>query len=175
MRSQSVSKGLFILVFLSSPFLLAACGTSQQATSNMSRKEARAAADLIAPQILIQQISRTPIAARHVTGPLPINFRLSVLNHSPAILTLTRVRVESMGEGAYTLISNSQAFNKRIDPAQEGSVEFWVPAQAERTILGSNGPVTIRGIAYFNSPTGKFQKVFVQQVHDQIGRIGVGY
>ncbi|HXI13093.1 MAG TPA: hypothetical protein VNM92_10680 [Thermoanaerobaculia bacterium] len=170
MRIKNLSKSSFIIVVVSSSLLLSSCGSSRSTTSTESRREARAAAALSEPEIFIQQLSRTPVAARHVTGPLPVNFRVSVRNNSSTLLTLTRVRVESMGEGAYTLTSNAQAFNKEIEPARQASVEFWAPATAETTITGSNGPVTIRGIAYFKSATGAFQKVFVQQVHDQLNR-----
>ena len=139
--------------------LTAACGTTSRSTPK-----------LIPPEITIQQISTTAMAARHSTGPLPVNFRVAVSNHSGETLTLTRVRVESVGEGAYTLTSTSQAFAREIAPDATESVEFWAPAVAQMTILGSNGPVTIRGIAYFNSPVGAFQQQFLQQVNDTTRR-----
>lgn len=128
-------------------------------------------ANLISPDIRIQQISATPTAARHVSGPLPVAFRVEVFNNSGEPLTLTRVRVESVGEGAYNLLSSSQAFDARIAPDRGVSVEFWTSAIGQNTIMGNNGPVTIRGIAYFDSPVGAFQKIFIQQVND-IGRGG---
>lgn len=154
MRRSSLPVLLVTLLLLT-----AACGTTSRSTPN-----------LIPPVITILQISTTASAARHSTGPLPVNFRVAVSNRSGETLTLTRLRVESVGEGAYDLASNSQAFAKVIPPDATESVEFWAPAVAQTTILGSNGPVTIRGIAYFDSPVGSFQQMFIQQVNDTTRR-----
>lgn len=130
----------------------------------------RSMAQVTPPDIRIVQLSGQANAARFESGPLPINFRVIIKNNADDELTLKRISVESVGEGAYTLRAYTQSFNdKKVAARQTESVEFWAPAYSESTILGANGPVTIRGVAFFSSPSGSIQKVFVQQVNDQMG------
>jgi len=127
----------------------------------------RSATQVTLPDIRISQLGGQAAVARYESGPLPVNFRVAIRNNADDELTLKRISVESIGEGAYTLSSYTQGFNdKKIGPRETEIVQFWAPAYSERTILGANGPVTIRGIAYFGSPAGGFQRVFIQQVHD---------
>ena len=47
----------------------------------------------------------------------------------------------------------------------EPPVEFWAPASIDDpTILGANGPVTIRLTLYYETAAGTFQSIVVQQV-----------
>lgn len=122
-------------------------------------------ASLIEPAFKIRQVVGQAFAARHESGPISVKFELDVLNRSSEPLTLERVQLESVGYGAYTLRRSSVPFEKVIQPRTIETVELWAPAYAESTISGSNGPVTVRAIAYFDSPVGRFQKIFVQQVN----------
>jgi hypothetical protein len=116
------------------------------------------------PQVTVTQISNVASAARHQTGPVPVQYRINVVNRGAAPITLTRVAIQSLGEGAYN-VSQSSSFDARIEPAESRDVEMWAPANvAQSTILGANGPVTIRATLQFNAESGKFQTVVTQQV-----------
>jgi hypothetical protein len=75
------------------------------------------------------------------------------------------MQFESMGMGAYTIAPQTRPMNRSIAPDHFETVELWIPVQVEDTILGANGPVTLRGIAYFDSSVGKFSQVFIQQLN----------
>ncbi len=139
---------------------VASCGTfTPDKNSGASRT------NLIEPEIQISQISSVPAAAEHVGGALPIRYRLRVMNKSSEEITLKRVTVMSMGEGAYTVRQTSQPFNKKVVPEGFEVMDFWVPAVVEyTTTLGSNGPVTLRLTLQFDSPVGTFQETVVRQV-----------
>jgi hypothetical protein len=134
--------------------LLSACATNNSKVS------------LIAPQFRLMQISNVGEAARHVTGGLTVGFHAEILNRSSETLTLRRIQLESMGEGAYDLPSTTRPFDLPVPPDQVAAVEIWVPANILRqTIVGANGPVTIRAKVEFDSAEGMFQKIYVQQVN----------
>jgi hypothetical protein len=123
-------------------------------------------AQLLEPDFVVRQIGTLPFAARHVTGPIPVTLAVDVINKSDEELTLEQVRLETVGLGAYILPATSRPFDRLIRARHVETVELSLNASAQDTIQGANGPVTIRGTAYFKSPYGKFQKTFMQQVND---------
>jgi hypothetical protein len=127
--------------------------------------------EITKPEIEIRQLSLVPIAARHSQGALPVKYELRVANRSDETITLKRINLQSMGAGAYSVAPASHPFNKKIVPGGYEVVEFWIPALVDvDTIMGANGPVTLRGIVHFDSTVGQFDKVFVQQVNALSGR-----
>jgi hypothetical protein len=124
---------------------------------------------IVDPEIQITQMSEVPGAARYITGGLPIKYLVKVANHDKQPITLTRIDVQSVGMGAYTLSPTSRPFKMKVAPDGLMAAEFWVPAIIDDvTVYGANGPVTLRCVAQFDSPVGQFQRVFVQQVHDNM-------
>jgi len=130
-----------------------------------------ATANLAKPEIQIVQTSTVPSAARYVEGNLPVQFRVRVSNKAGEPITLKRIALRSVGQGAYNVNGYSQAFNLTIEPDQFQEVEFFVPANIDIvTMAGANGPVTLRGTYYFDSAVGKFEEILVQQVNDMPGQ-----
>lgn len=121
---------------------------------------------LLPPEFVIAQVGGVGGAARNMSGPLPIQFQIEVRNPSGSPITLNRIQLESIGEGAYTVRPSSKPFDSRIEAGQSTVVEMWTPAVSSDTILGVNGPVTLRMIATFKSEFGAFQRVVVTQVND---------
>ena len=131
----------------------------------------RARVNVIKPEILISQTSEMPAAARHVQGAIPIQYAMRVANRSAETITLKRVTVQSMGMGAYRIDATGRPFDTLIQPDEYQIVEFWVPANVvDNTIMGANGPVTLRATLYFDSPVGQFQEVVIRQVNAMPGR-----
>jgi len=142
--------------------LLAGC-TSSTSDSGLGR----ATANLVQPELTFQQVSIVPQVARHVTGNVPVHYRVRVANKSAEPITLTRIEVRSIGMGAYTLNPQSHPFKKMVAPDHFEVVDFWLPAVIDDpTVYGANGPVTLRAVAHFDSPVGQFDQVVIQQVHD---------
>jgi len=122
------------------------------------------------PDMQIQQLSTVPVAARHIEGGLPIQYALAVQNHAAGPITLKQVSIVSMGYGAYDVPSTSRPFQALIQADQTQIVDFWVPANISQTsLVGANGPVTLRVTATFDSPDGQFQQIIVQQVNATTG------
>lgn len=131
----------------------------------------RATVQLTKPEMRIVQTSAIPAAARHVSGNIPVSYALRVANRSDETITLKRVTLQSVGAGAYS-VSTSLPFDVTIAPAQYQIVEFSAGAVASTSVVGVNGPVSLRVIAHFNSPVGEFDEIVVQQVNDQRGSRG---
>jgi hypothetical protein len=127
------------------------------------------AVDIIDPVFEVHQVGGTGQAARNVTGPISVNYRIGITNRSSEALTLQQLRMETLGQGAYVVQPTSRPFERLIGPGKTEVIEVWLPAFAQDTILGANGPVTIRGTAYFNSSLGKLQRIFMQQLNDGMG------
>jgi hypothetical protein len=122
-------------------------------------------APLDEPQIQITQTSNIAEAARHITGPISVQFRVDVENRATTPITIKRIDVISLGSGAYDLRPTSTSFNERLNPGESRAVQFWAPASVDDpTILGANGPVTVRVTLYYDTPAGMAQTIAVQQV-----------
>ncbi len=135
--------------------LSVACATSK--TPNAPHED---------PEVQIQQLSAVASAARHVTGGIPVQFAISIHNTTSTPLKLKRADVQSMGMGAYALPPASKPFDVTIDRGETKTVEMWGSANIdETTIVGANGPVTIRATLNFEGPDRQFQTIVVRQVH----------
>ncbi|HKO58796.1 MAG TPA: hypothetical protein VJ276_23215 [Thermoanaerobaculia bacterium] len=149
--------------------LLAGCASSKS-DSGLGKAKVK----LAEPELVLQQVSTVPSAARHVEGGIPLKYRLRVANRAGEPITLKRIDIVSLGSGAYRLPSTSRPFQTVIQPDHYDVVEFWAPGVIEDvTILGANGPVTLRLTAHFDSPVGQFDHVVVQQVHADLGDTSV--
>jgi hypothetical protein len=158
MRKISLPSSLFSLL---SSLVLLACASGSKMPAN-----------LIEPEFRIRQVGGQAYAARHVQGPISVNLQIEIINRSAEPLTVERIQIESMGAGAYTMPMATRPFGKAIPANHIDIFEIWAPATVENTILGANGPVTLRSVVFFDSPVGKFRKVYVQQVNDQMRRRG---
>jgi hypothetical protein len=145
---------------------LSACSSSQPANAKRLRAEHR-------PQIQIVQTSGVAIAARYVTGAIGVRYAVRVGNPSPDQITLKRVTVQSVVEGAYNIDPYSVPFNVDITSQQHQDVQFWVPARTGLSVTGANGPVTIRVICeFFSTPNGRFQQVVTRVVNFRASAVG---
>lgn len=136
-------------------------GSNPDATSNPS------AAKLAKPEIRLVQTSGVPTAARHTDGLLSVHYAMRVENVAAEAITLRQVTVQSVSEGAYYVDPTSKPFNVTIEPKQKQEVEFWASARPAGSIVGANGPVTLRITCVFDSPEGKFQHIVMQRVNER--------
>jgi hypothetical protein len=126
----------------------------------------RATAPVTPPEIRVTQTSGIPAAARYVSGSIPVRYTVRVANRAAEPITLKRITAQSIGSGAYELRSQSKPFNEQIAPGAQHDVELWASGYiADPSILGANGPVTVRLLLHFDSPKGEFDEMVVQQVN----------
>ncbi len=128
--------------------------------------------DLIPPELALRQLGGPGVAGNQVTGPISVNFRVTVFNPSSETITLKRLDFSTIGQGAYAISSASRPFGKTIAPDQKIEVETWLPAVSEGSIIGNNGPVTMRVTAFFGSDVGQFRKVYTINVNTDLSPLG---
>lgn len=157
MRSLTL-RSLAPLGMASVILLLAGCASAaaQQKTT----------APLNEPEIQIHQLSNVAEIARDITGPISVQYQVHVGNRTRVPITIKRIDVSSIGEGAYTLRQNSTPFNQPLEPGHAVALTLWAPAFiSSPTIAGANGPVTLRVAVQYDTPNGSQQTIRVQQVH----------
>jgi hypothetical protein len=150
---------------LSLSLLFVACASS-------SGTPARTASEvnLGKPGIEVTQLSSVGAAARHITGPVPIQFGIKVTNNAEDAITLTQVSLQTLGGGAYDVKPTTNPFKVAIAPNESKNVNLWAPGNvAIDSVAGVNGPVTLRVTLYFDSPKGKFQEIVVENVMSPTG------
>jgi hypothetical protein len=121
--------------------------------------------------IQIVQTSGVPTVARNVSGPLQVAYAIRVSNLGGEAITLKRVALQSQSEGAYH-INHSLPFDVTIPAGAAEDVQFQGPAETGRSLVGANGPVTLRVTAEFESPTGKFREIATRVVNDRTSVTG---
>lgn len=117
--------------------------------------------ELIPPELSLRQLGGPGLAGSQVTGGISINLRLTVRNPSQETITLKRVDFVTVGQGAYTVPGASRPFGTAIGPDKTVELNTWVPAESDGSIIGNNGPVTMRVTAFFGSDIGQFRKVYM--------------
>jgi hypothetical protein len=145
--------------------VLAGACASGNGTNATNNNQTAANATSPAPEVQIMQVGGVPPAARHVTGGVSVQYAVEVANPSSEGITLKRISVQSVSDGAYS-VRHSQPFDKLIPASERHVVEFFAPAYASgNSVVGANGPVTVRVIAEFVGPRGGFQQVVTQVVN----------
>jgi len=146
-----------ILVALSLGFLIAACSSSPKR------------AGIVRPEIEVDQLVG-PGDVGYPRGIIEVQFGMKISNRSTQPITLRRIEIQSMGGGGYVLRHETQAFNTTIEPNHFDTVKFWVHALSKGDTPAANEPVTIRGVAQFDTPAGSTQQFFLKNISQFAGR-----
>jgi len=98
----------------------------------------------------------------YMSGPINVQYALTVRNPTNAPYTLKRLELETISPGAYALRTGSQTVKHPIPPG-DTTIKLSTWGRARGGYLRAEEPVTIRGIAHFEGPKGqKFTKIFTQ-------------
>lgn len=152
--TQSRISPLFIVAVL-----LAACFSS-------APQSAGPKANIPQPEFAIEQ-AFGPADAAYPYGALEVKYRFEILNRADVPLTLKRITISTINPegGAYTLPPpHDYYFNKNIPAKASEVVEFWAKAFAYGRSIRDSEPVTVKGVAYFQSPAGYLNQVFVREL-----------
>lgn len=98
-------------------------------------------------------------------GPVNIQYRVAITNPTGEPMTLTRLDLQTIGPGAYSLRANGTPMNLRVAPNSTSVYTVSVWGYARGGYLASSEPVTLRGTAYFRGTTsGAFIKMFNENI-----------
>lgn len=143
-----------LVLLLVAAGLIQACSTSSDS-------------GIIKPEIQMMQVGDYSFTLQY-QGPITISYRLAVANPSSESIKLKHIKFNNVGTGAYYVQRAPHFFNATIPPGKTMVTDFSLPAYARGGMTGSREPVTIRGIAFFESPLGTFQKVFFQNIRQDV-------
>ena len=139
--------------------LFAACSTT-------TPQDAGPKANVPQPEFSIEQ-TYGPSEANFPYGAFEVKYRFEIANRADVPLTLKRITVNTINPegGAYTLTSpHDYYFNRTIAAKSADAIEFWARAYGYGRSMRDTEPVTIRGVAYFQSPSGYVNQVFVREL-----------
>ena len=146
MKSLAVFAALF----------LAACSSTPQGPK----------ADVAAPEFEIEQ-TFGPGDVGYPDGPLDVKYELRIHNRSTVPMTLKRLSLRTVNPagGAYTLTPPLEhTFNVPIPPNGEKTVELWAHARSYGVSMRDREPVTLKGVAYFDTPQGYVNQPIIQEL-----------
>lgn len=129
--------------------LLAGCASSKQSGPNVT--------------VQLAQLNSSSNVF-YFAGPVNIEYQLAITNPTNQPLTLTRLDLQTIGSGAYFLRNSGTPMNLKVAPNATTSYTISVWGQSRGGYLASGEPVTIRGTAFFQGPSGSFVRLFNQNI-----------
>jgi hypothetical protein len=116
------------------------------------------------PELELTQLSG-PADQNFPPGLFQVRYAVAIENHSGQPLTLTRLELQPMGGGGpYRLRRDLYAFHAEIAPGATHQFTFLANAYSTGTYnsVDAYAPVSVRGVATFESPAGPVRKIFVK-------------
>jgi hypothetical protein len=114
-----------------------------------------------------------PAEQSYPEGDIEVQYGIRITNRSDAAITLRQIQLESVGPGgAYQIRRSTYYFEHQIEANDVRDITFWARAQAAGTVtsMDARAPITVRGVAIFESSKGALRKVFVKM----LGQAGPG-
>ena len=105
----------------------------------------------------------------YMRGPVSIQYQLAISNPTSQPLTLTRLDLQTLGPGAYSLRANGTPMNLTVAPNATSNYTISVWGYSNGGYLRSSEPVTLRGTAYFKGTSGSFMRIFNENIPQQTG------
>jgi hypothetical protein len=134
--------------------LLAGCASSQN--------------DPNAPDVTVHlaQLETAPNAFTF-GGAVNVPFAVTITNTTKDPVTFTRLQIQTIGSGAYTIRPTSTQMNVQLNPGESKTMAISLWGSARGGNLASGEPVTIRGTAYLSGPQGAFLRLFTEYITEQ--------
>jgi hypothetical protein len=115
-----------------------------------------------APEVsLVQTYSSAD--TMYMRGPITLGYQLIIENKTNQALRLTRLDLQTVGAGAYSMHTGASPMNQPVGANGTTNVKVSAWGQARGGFLTADEPVNIRGLAYFTTPSGStIRRVFTQ-------------
>jgi len=149
---------------LAAILLAAACSSSSGVSSGPRAK-------IIEPTLEIRQVVG-PAELGYPQGQIEVKYQLRITNNSSEPLTLRKVHFATVNPqgGAYSVREREYFMKETIPPNSIGAVEVWVRAYGWGRGLRDSEPVTLKGVAYYDTPVGYYNQVFVKEIGQYPGQ-----
>jgi hypothetical protein len=93
-------------------------------------------------------------------GPMTAALEMTINNPTADAITLRSLDLRTEGPSAFRLRTGSTAVNKTIPPNSSATLTMSAWGQSAGGYFASSEPISIRGLAYFDSPHGSFTRLF---------------
>ena len=136
--------------------VLAACSSTSQGPK----------ASITAPDFAIEQ-TFGPGDLGYPDAQIDVKYELRIQNRSTLPMTFKRLSLHTVNPtgGAYTLTQPLEhTFNVEIPPNGEKTIEMWAHARSYGVSMRDREPVTIKGVAYFDTPQGYYNQPIIQEI-----------
>ena len=144
------------LAFIAALFLAACSSSSSQGPK----------ATIAAPDVDIDQ-ALGPGDLGFPDAPIDVKYQIRVRNNAAVPITLRRVNLHTVNPpgGAYTLTPPLvHTMNVTIPPSGEQTIEVWAHARSYGVSMRDREPVTVKGVAYFETPQGYYNQILDQEI-----------
>ena len=134
------------LALLAALLVAAACSSGSQGVK----------ANIAAPEFDIEQ-TFGPGDVGYPSAPIDVKYDIRIRNNSAVPITLKRINLHTVNPpgGAYTLTEPLQhPFSVTIPPNGEQTIQLWAHAQSYGVSMRDREPVTVKGVAYFDTAQG---------------------
>ncbi|HVR38456.1 MAG TPA: hypothetical protein VMU84_05120, partial [Thermoanaerobaculia bacterium] len=92
--------------------------------------------------------------------PINVQYRLTINNPTNDEVKLRRLELQTIGPGAYSLRTGASPITATIPANSSITIPLSAWGRAPGGFFRSNEPVTLRGVAYFDSRNGAFLRQF---------------
>lgn len=136
------------------------------ACSSLAPQPAGPKANIPEPQIRFEQVYG-PRDAGFPYGNFEVKYQVQIQNRADVPLTLKRITISTVNPegGAYSLTApRDYYFNKIIPPKSTETLEFWARAYGYGRSMRDTEPVTVKGVANFQSPSGYLNQIFIREI-----------
>lgn len=113
-------------------------------------------ANIATPEFDIEQ-TFGPGDVGYPSAPIDVKYDIRIRNNAAVPITLKRINLHTVNPpgGAYTLSPPLQhPFSVTIPPNGEQTIQLWAHAQSYGVSMRDREPVTIKGVAYFDTAQG---------------------
>lgn len=96
-------------------------------------------------------------------GDMEVQYGVRIQNRANESIRLKQIELTPVGsEGPYVVLKNRYFFDHEISAANAKEFSFWAKAYSDgrRYSIDAQAPISVRAIAYFDSASGPFRKVF---------------
>jgi hypothetical protein len=136
-------------------------------TLSCSSSNPNTGAEVTPPEIRFVQLVG-PEQLNWPAGEFEVKYGMRIANNANEQITLRHVELTpASSEGAYIVRQQRYSFDQKIGAQATQDVTFWAKAWSAdraRYNISAQSPITVRGIAFFDTATGSFRKVFIGQL-----------
>jgi hypothetical protein len=139
-----------------------ACVALLSCASSSSPADATASAKIPLPEFAFVQLVG-PQEQNWPAGELEVQYGVRIQNRANESIRLRQIELTPVGsEGPYVVLKNRYFFDHEISAANAKEFAFWAKAYSDgrRYSIDAQAPISVRAVAFFESASGPFRKVF---------------